>query len=90
MILKCLFIFERSNVTLHWILFDVWEAILDSYVDDINRIYAEVGRGNLLMFNISYYLKYVVLKVLFKIIKTLIKFIESELDKLQVPVGGDQ
>lgn len=42
------------------------------------------------MFNISYYLKYVVLKVLFKIIKTLIKFIESELDKLQVPVGGDQ
>lgn len=42
------------------------------------------------MFNISYYLKYVVLKVLLKIIKTLIKFIESELDKLQVPVGGDQ
>lgn len=41
------------------------------------------------MFNISYYLKYVVLKVLFKIIKTLIKFI-GELDKLQVPVGGDQ
>lgn len=30
------------------------------------------------------------LKVLFKIIKTLIKFIEGELDKLQVPVGGDQ
>lgn len=59
-------------MTLHGILFDVWEAILDSYVDDINRIYAEVGRGNLLMFNISYYLKYVVLKVLFKIIKTLI------------------
>lgn len=42
------------------------------------------------MFNISYYHKYVVLKVLFKIIKTLIKFIEGELDKLQVPVGDDQ
>lgn len=42
------------------------------------------------MFNIIYYHKYVVLKVLFKIIKTLINFIEGELDKLQVPVGGDQ
>lgn len=31
-----------------------------------------------------------VLKVLFEIIKTLINFIEGELDKLQVPVGGDQ
>lgn len=62
------------------ILLDVWEAILDSYVDDINRIYAEVGRGNFSMFNIRYYHKYVVLKVRFKIIKTLIKFIEGELD----------
>lgn len=77
-------------MTLHGILLDVWEAILDSYVDDINRIYAEVGRGNFLMFYISYYHKYVELKVLFKIIKTLIKFIEGELDKLQVPVGDDQ
>lgn len=67
-------------MTLHGILLDVWEAILDSYVDGINRIYAEVGRGNFSMFNISYYHKYVVLKVLFKIIKTLIKFIEGELD----------
>lgn len=41
------------------------------------------------MFYISYYHKYVELNVLFKIIKTLIKFIEGELDKLQVPVGGD-
>lgn len=65
---------------MYGILLDVWEVILDSYVDDINRIYVEVGRGNFLMFNNSYYYKYVVLKVLFKIIKIFIKFIEGEFD----------
>lgn len=67
---------------MYGILLDVWEVILDSYVDDINRIYVEVGRGNFLMFYISYYYKYVELKVLFKIIKIFIKFIEGEFDKL--------
>lgn len=30
------------------------------------------------------------LKVLFKIFKTLVNFMGGELDKLQVPMGGDQ